>query len=121
MPQSITILTQKSLSPQVFFKIMPLEYGKSRAYILILLKNINSITVKYLTGARIMGSEKKELLKKPLRYLKGVGEARAALFHKLGIFTVGDIITHFPRNYEDRSSLKKIAELRMGKSVRLKV
>jgi len=93
---------------------MPLEYGKSRAYILILLKNINSITVKYLTGARIMGSEKKELLKKPLRYLKGVGEARAALFHKLGIFTVGDIITHFPRNYEDRSSLKKIAELKDG-------
>lgn len=55
-----------------------------------------------------------ELLKKPLQYLKGVGEARAALFQRLGIFTVGDVIYHFPRDYEDRSSLKKLIELQDG-------
>ncbi len=54
------------------------------------------------------------LLKKPLRYLKGVGEVKAALFQRLDIFTIGDVITHYPRNYEDRSRLKKIIELEDG-------
>lgn len=53
-------------------------------------------------------------LGKPLQYLKRVGEARAALFQKLGIFTVGDVITHYPREYEDRSKLKKLIELQDG-------
>jgi ATP-dependent DNA helicase RecG len=53
-------------------------------------------------------------LEKPLQYLKGVGEARAALFQKLGIFTVGDVISHYPREYEDRSRLKKLIELQDG-------
>lgn len=51
---------------------------------------------------------------KPLQYLKGVGEAKAALFHKLDIFTVGDVIAHYPRDYEDRSKLKKLAQLLDG-------
>lgn len=54
------------------------------------------------------------LLKKPVQYLKGVGDAKASLFQRLGIFTVGDVITHYPRDYEDRSRLKKLAELQDG-------
>ncbi len=54
------------------------------------------------------------LLKKPVQYLKGVGGAKAALFHKLGIFTVGDVLVHYPRDYEDRSKLKRLAELQDG-------
>ena len=33
-------------------------------------------------------------------YLKGVGEKRAQLFRKLDIFTVGDLLNFFPRDYE---------------------
>jgi ATP-dependent DNA helicase RecG len=55
-----------------------------------------------------------EMLKKPLQYLKGVGEARAALFKRLGIHTVGDVISHYPRDYEDRSRLKKLIQLEDG-------
>lgn len=55
-------------------------------------------------------------LKKPIQYLKGVGEARAKLFHKLNLFTVEDVIYHFPRDYEDRSDKKKIAQLLDGES-----
>ncbi|MCR4434230.1 MAG: ATP-dependent DNA helicase RecG [Clostridiales bacterium] len=51
------------------------------------------------------------ILKKPVQFLKGVGEARAKLFQKLGIFTVEDVLTHFPREYEDRRRLKKAAEM----------
>ncbi len=54
------------------------------------------------------------LSQKPLQYLKGVGEAKAALFHKLDIFTVRDVIAHYPRDYEDRSKLKKLAQLQDG-------
>ncbi len=54
------------------------------------------------------------LLKKPVQYLKGIGSAKAALFQKLGIFTIEDVILHFPRDYEDRSKLKKLAEIEDG-------
>ncbi|MBO4895114.1 MAG: ATP-dependent DNA helicase RecG [Clostridia bacterium] len=46
----------------------------------------------------------------PIKYLKGVGEKRALLLAKLGIFTVGDLLYFFPRAYEDRSRLVSIAD-----------
>lgn len=58
--------------------------------------------------------QRPEQLEKPLQYVKGVGETKAALFKKLGIFTVGDIINHYPRDYEDRSHLKKLTSLQDG-------
>jgi ATP-dependent DNA helicase RecG len=51
------------------------------------------------------------ILKKPIQYIKGVGQTRAKLLEKLGIFTVEDMLYHFPRDYEDRSNIKKIEEL----------
>lgn len=57
-----------------------------------------------------------ELLKKNVQYIKGIGEARSKLLHKLGIYTIEDIITYFPRGYEDRSKLKKINELVDGEA-----
>ncbi len=53
-------------------------------------------------------------LKKSIKSIKGVGEARASLFQRLGICTVNDLITHFPREYEDRTVMKKIMELEDG-------
>lgn len=45
----------------------------------------------------------------PIQYLKGVGEKRAEQLHKLDIRTVGDLLSHFPRQYEDWSSVTPIA------------
>ena len=39
-----------------------------------------------------------------IRYLKGVGDKRASLYHKLGVETVGDLLHHFPRSYIDLSN-----------------
>ena len=39
----------------------------------------------------------------PITELKGVGEKRAALYKKIGINTVGDLIFHFPKRYIDYS------------------
>lgn len=46
-----------------------------------------------------------------IQYIKGVGPAKAAALAKLGIFTMGDLIQHYPRRHEDRSRFKNIAEL----------
>ncbi|MDR3564832.1 MAG: ATP-dependent DNA helicase RecG [Negativicutes bacterium] len=43
-----------------------------------------------------------------IKYMKGVGPAKATMLTKLNIFTVGDLLQHYPRRYEDRSQLKPI-------------
>lgn len=50
----------------------------------------------------------------PIKYIKGVGEARARALAKLGIFNVSDALTFFPREYEDRTNLIKICEAQDG-------
>ncbi|MEG3071135.1 MAG: hypothetical protein RQM92_10260 [Candidatus Syntrophopropionicum ammoniitolerans] len=46
------------------------------------------------------------LLLKPVQSIKTIGPRRAASLQKLGIFTVGDLLSHFPRRYEDRTHLR---------------
>ncbi len=49
-------------------------------------------------------------LSKDVKYVKGVGPSRVQLLNKLGIFTLEDLITYYPRTYEDRSKAKNIVE-----------
>ena len=49
-----------------------------------------------------------------IRTLKGVGEKRAALYEKLGIRTLWDLLCHFPRGYEDWSAPKLISDAEAG-------
>ncbi len=56
-------------------------------------------------------------LAKPIQYLKGVGEKRAALFNKKGISTVEDLLYFFPRSYEDRSVIKPVSKCAEGETV----
>ena len=53
-------------------------------------------------------------LKQDIQYIKGVGPARVELLNKLGIFTLEDLVTYFPREYEDRGQFKKICDLKEG-------
>lgn len=45
-----------------------------------------------------------------VKFIKGVGPNRVKLLNKLGIFTLKDLITYYPREYEDRSKPKTIIE-----------
>jgi ATP-dependent DNA helicase RecG len=45
-----------------------------------------------------------------IQYLKGVGPKRASIFRKMGIMTLGDLLFHLPRAYEDRTKTIKIQE-----------
>ena len=60
-------------------------------------------------------------LNQNVQYIKGVGPNNLALLQKLGINTLGDLITFFPRNYEDRSKPKKIYELVDGEEALIDV
>jgi ATP-dependent DNA helicase RecG len=49
-----------------------------------------------------------------IKLLKGIGDKRARLFHKLGLFTVDDVLRFYPRAYEDRTKMLTINELHMN-------
>jgi ATP-dependent DNA helicase RecG len=53
------------------------------------------------------------VLKEPVRFVKGVGEVRARALARLGINTIGDLLRHFPRRYEDRSTISRICDLKV--------
>ncbi|MBN2507241.1 MAG: ATP-dependent DNA helicase RecG [Verrucomicrobia bacterium] len=52
----------------------------------------------------------------PVTRLSGVGPERAAQLARLGIRTVGDLLRHRPRRYEDRRHWTAIGDLRMGEA-----
>ncbi len=49
-----------------------------------------------------------------IKYVKGVGDVVAGLFNKLGIFTIGDLLFNFPRDYEDWSKITPIMDATFG-------
>lgn len=46
------------------------------------------------------------VLNRPVLLLKMIGPRRAKLLGKLGIFTLGDLLYHFPREYQDRTKFQ---------------
>ena len=46
-----------------------------------------------------------------IRQLKGIGPRKEALFAKLGISTITDILQYFPKEYEDHSHMQQIADV----------
>lgn len=75
---------------------------------------INAMVIFYPGDSNLAEDKIDLILKKGIKSVKGIGEARALLLNKLGIFTVEDILNYFPRDYEDRSSFKNIAQLMDG-------
>ncbi len=49
-----------------------------------------------------------------IQYLKGVGPRLAEQLGKKGVVTIRDALYFFPRTYEDRRTITKIAHLRTG-------
>ena len=46
----------------------------------------------------------------PISALSGVGSARKTAYERLGIYTVEDLLYHFPRAYEHRGDIRMLAE-----------
>ena len=60
-------------------------------------------------------------LQKDVKYIKGVGPKKVLLLNKLGIFTLKDLITYYPRTYEDRSKPKFLYECEEGEEALVEV
>ena len=60
-------------------------------------------------------------LLKDAKYIKGVGPNRVKQLNKLGIYNLEDVITYYPRGYEDRGKAKLIAELVDGEEALIEV
>lgn len=43
-----------------------------------------------------------------IRSIKGIGEKRAELLHRMGLYTVADVVYDFPHRYRDRSRLTEL-------------
>ena len=52
-------------------------------------------------------------LSDPVTTLRGVGEAKGKLLAQLGIYTLEDLLCHFPRGYEDRRAMVAIRDLQI--------
>ena len=59
-------------------------------------------------------------LTKDVKYVKGVGPNRVKLLNKIGIYNLGDLITYYPRDYEDRSKPRMIQNLVNGEDSLIK-
>lgn len=49
-----------------------------------------------------------------IKEIKGVGVKTEELFHKIGVYTVGDILLHYPRNYVQYPKVKHADEVTEG-------
>ncbi|MBO4220671.1 MAG: ATP-dependent DNA helicase RecG [Clostridia bacterium] len=46
----------------------------------------------------------------PITMIPGIGAARAAAFGRMGIVTVGDLLRHFPRTYQNRGTVRTLGD-----------
>jgi ATP-dependent DNA helicase RecG len=58
-----------------------------------------------------------EMLATPATYIKGVGPARGELLERLGLYTARDVLFFFPRDYQDLTDMRSIADLEEDKLV----
>lgn len=59
-------------------------------------------------------------LNNDVKFVKGVGPNRVKLLNKVGIYTLNDLITYYPRDYEDRSKPRFIQDLKDGEDSLIK-
>ena len=46
----------------------------------------------------------------PIKFIKGIGEARGEAFTRLGVETASDLLAFYPRAYEERGNVRRISD-----------
>lgn len=65
----------------------------------------------------VFGGTMASLYKISIDKLNGIGKKRAELFNKLGIYSIGDLLSFYPNGYEDWSNTTKIESVQDGMNV----
>ena len=63
-----------------------------------------------------MSEEYQKLIYAPIGSMRGVGAKRAEAFGRLGITSVGDLLRHFPRAYQNRGNIRLLSEAVYGEN-----
>ena len=58
-------------------------------------------------------------IRENIQFLKGVGPKKAQALKKLGIENIYDLITYYPRRYEDQSQIVPIGRIKVGEVVNI--
>ena len=56
-----------------------------------------------------------------IKILSGIGDKTEKIFNRLGIYTVSDMLSFYPRNYEDRTTVKEIKDIKDGETALIKI
>ncbi|HHT9116430.1 MAG: ATP-dependent DNA helicase RecG [Planctomycetes bacterium] len=57
------------------------------------------------------------LLHQSVQFLKGVGPKRSEILGRIGIHTIHDMLSYFPRDYKDRTRIQKISDAKIGAEI----
>ncbi len=116
---------------KVAMKEFPLWKGFWSTKVLELISNYSSKTseerkkiiseIYGIINSALEVYSREDFWNRPIQYIKGVGPKRAKLLNKLDIKSLRDLLYYFPRDYDDRSKLKKVAQLVPREKVTLKV
>ena len=60
---------------------------------------------------------KLEDIRIPIGALNGIGSATAKLFANLNVFTIADLLTLYPRDYDDRTKIVTLSQFRMSPKI----
>src|SRR5215211_3994158 len=74
-----------------------------------------------LRDAGIRSAPRPSLLTAPIETLKGAGPKLSAAAAEMGLESVGDVLTHVPHSYRERSAPQKLADLRIGEEATVEV
>ena len=61
-------------------------------------------------------SEYIEITSRDISSVSGIGAKRKDAFARLGIYTVGDLLRHFPRAYQNRGNIRLLSDAVMGEN-----
>jgi RecG-like helicase len=65
-----------------------------------------------ISGKRLLTG--KQLAEIKISHVPGIGEKRARLFHKIGIYNLFDLLYYLPRRYEDRRVKETLNDVEAG-------
>ena len=57
----------------------------------------------------------------PIKYIKGIGEARGDAFVRLGVENASDLLAFYPRAYEERGNVRRISDTIDGELCSLEI
>ena len=51
----------------------------------------------------------------PITALNGVGKVKAEAYSRIGVTNIGNLLSHYPRGYEDRADVRLLSECEAGR------